>query len=89
MPLTKARRLVKIDKCARVKISYLAVLHFLEGKSKVDIARFLKITGDSVNKWISLYLDCGLEGLKDHANFGRPAKLTLSQLWSLVKDVGE
>jgi hypothetical protein len=79
MPSTKARRLVNIDKYAHIKVHYLAILNFLEEKSKAYITRFLKITGGSLNKWVSLYLDCGLEGLKDHANPGRPTQSTPNQ----------
>lgn len=36
---------------ARLRMRYLAVSHFIDGKSRTEIARFLKVSRVSVNKW--------------------------------------
>lgn len=63
----------------RLRIRYLAVSHFLEGKSRTEIAQFLKVSRTSVNKWVKAYLDFGLEGLQEKAHTGRPHRLTKQQ----------
>ncbi|WP_425439330.1 helix-turn-helix domain-containing protein [Pseudoalteromonas denitrificans] len=35
----------------------LGVSHFIDGKNRTQIARFLKLSRTSVNKWIKCYLD--------------------------------
>lgn len=49
---------------ARQRLKLLAVSHFLEGKSRTDIAAFLKVSLRSVNNWIKAYLHSGLTGLE-------------------------
>lgn len=58
---------------------YLALLHFSEGHSRNAIASMLKVSGNSVNRWISPYFAQGLSGLDDTANPGRPATLSTAQ----------
>ncbi|TWX73269.1 helix-turn-helix domain-containing protein [Colwellia sp. C1TZA3] len=58
----------------------LAVSHFVDGKSPTEIARFLKVSRTSVNKWINAYLNDGLEGLNEGKHNGHPKGLTGSQL---------
>jgi transposase len=65
---------------ARLRIRLLAVSHFLDGKNRTQIARFLKVSRASVNKWIKCYLDNGLTGLKEKKHTGRPKALTEGQL---------
>ncbi len=74
---------------ARLRIRYLAVSHFLEGKSRTEIAQFLKVSRTSVNKWVKAYLDFGLEGLQEKAHTGRPHCLTELQLKQLKAFVTE
>lgn len=80
MSLVELGRLAKMEKRSRIKVRYLAICHFLEGKSRAEIARYLKVARGSVNKWVSTYLAHGIDHLKDTANPGRPAKLTPQQL---------
>ena len=61
MFLIEARRLTKKETRARVKIRYLAICHFLEGKSRADISRYLKVSRGSVNKWVTAYLALPIE----------------------------
>lgn len=87
MSLIEIRRLAKTEKRSRIKVRYLAIFHFLEGKSIADIARYLKVARGSVNKWVKNYIDLGVEGLHDTVNPGRPARLTPVQLKSLSEYV--
>jgi len=77
MSLIEVRRL---GKTPRIKIHYLAIDHLLGGKNKVDIARYLKVTRGSLNKWVNTYLEFGTHGLKDISPLRRPSKLTASQI---------
>jgi len=87
MSLTEVKRLLKFEKRARVKVRYLTILHFLEGKSKADIAVYLKVARGGMKTWVASYLNNGLDSLKDHSNPVRPVKLTPIQLQSLAKFV--
>ncbi|MEE2030341.1 IS630 family transposase ISSpu8 [Shewanella oneidensis] len=71
--------LVKSEKSARIRMRYLALLHFSEGHSRTAIASMLKVSRTSVNRWISTYLAQGLSGLDDAPNLGRPATLSTAQ----------
>ncbi|MEZ8799464.1 transposase [Vibrio cyclitrophicus 1F53] len=64
---------------ARLKIRYLAVSHFVDVKSHLEIAKYLKVSRVSVNKWVKAYLDNGLEGLQERTYSGRPHRLTDEQ----------
>jgi len=48
---------------ARKRMRLLAVSLFFEGENRAKIARRLNTARGSVNKWVSSYLDNGLEGL--------------------------
>ncbi|PSU60476.1 winged helix-turn-helix domain-containing protein [Photobacterium phosphoreum] len=54
--------------------------HFKEGKSRTQIAKYLKVSRTSVNKWVSVFLEEGLEKLRS----GRPAFLTPKQRGRLI-----
>ncbi len=58
---------------------YIALAHFKEGASRTAIADALKMSRTSINKWVSLFLNNGLEGLNDASPPGRPSGLTLKQ----------
>ncbi len=64
---------------ARLRLRYLAISHFQEGRSRTEIAKYLKVSRGSVNKWVKAYLDNGLEVLKEKPHTGRPYRLTLEQ----------
>ena len=72
--------LINATSNARQRLKLLAVSHFIEGKSRTEIASFLKVSRRSVNIWIKYYLDFGLDGLKVKSRSGRPSKLTPKQL---------
>ncbi len=64
---------------ARMRIRLLAISHFVDGKNRTEIASFLKVSRTSVNKWVSQYLNEGLEGLIEKPHSGRPSLLSQSQ----------
>ena len=72
---------------ARQRLKLLAVSHFLEGKSRADIAAFLKVSRRSVNNWIKAYLHSGLTGLEVKPCSGRPHRLTPEQLANIKQYV--
>ena len=41
---------------ARLRMRYLAVSHFVDGKSRTKIAKYLKVSRVSVNKWVKEYV---------------------------------
>nr|WP_194868968.1 IS630 family transposase [Pseudoalteromonas sp. PPB1] len=72
-------KLSKQTKDPRKKVRMLALAHFFEGKSRYQIAEYLKVSRTSVNKWVKDYLERGLEGLEELPRSGRPCKLDESQ----------
>ncbi|PMH37959.1 hypothetical protein BCU68_16650, partial [Vibrio sp. 10N.286.49.B3] len=83
------QRLINATSNARLRIRYLAVSHFIDGKNRTEIALYLKVSRVSVNKWVKAYLDNGLEGLQEKPHSGRPPRLTekqRQQLKDYVKD---
>lgn len=75
--------LIRKETNARMRLKLLALLHFQEGKSRYQIADYLKVSRTSVNKWIANYLSFGLEGLKEKKHTGRPAALNDQQMKKL------
>ncbi|MEC6816922.1 helix-turn-helix domain-containing protein [Photobacterium toruni] len=57
----------------------LALEHFKEGKSRTQIAKYLKVSRTSINKWVSVFLEEGLEGPQEKPRSGRSAFLTSKQ----------
>ncbi|WP_436286886.1 helix-turn-helix domain-containing protein [Vibrio vulnificus] len=45
--------------------------HFKDGHSRTQMAKFLKVSRTSVNKWVQTFLQ---EGLQEKPRTGRPAK---------------
>ena len=68
---------------ARKRIRLLAVSLFYKGNSRTDIAKRLNTARSSVNKWVSSFLDHGLEGLDNKPIQGRPPRLQQPQLEQL------
>jgi transposase len=71
--------LAKQETNARKKMRYLALAHFKDGLSRAAIADALKISRTSINKWVSSFLNEGLESLDDVRNSGRPSGLSSHQ----------
>ncbi|MCF8781099.1 helix-turn-helix domain-containing protein, partial [Vibrio sp. IRLE0018] len=57
----------------------LALAHFKDSHSRTQIAKFLKVSRTSVNKWVQIFLEEGLEGLQEKPRTGRPAFLNAEQ----------
>lgn len=55
----------------------------MKGENRTNIAIRLNIARSSVNKWVSDYLENGLQGLENKPISGRPSKLTAEQLQQL------
>ena len=75
---TDFKKLVSQQKTIQMKIRLLALEHFKRGKSRTQIAKDLQVSRTSVNKWVRLFLEEGLEGLQEKPRSGRPAFLTAS-----------
>lgn len=86
---TDFKALARKQKSIQMKMRLLALAHFQEGHSKTQIAKFLKVSRTSVNKWIKVYLDEGLEGLKEKPRSGRPAWLDQKQQNQLTRYIEE
>ena len=81
--------LARKQKSIQMKMRLLALSHFQEGQSRTQIAKFLKVSRTSVNKWIRTYLNEGLEGLQEKPRSGRPAYLTEAQMVQLTQYVSK
>lgn len=81
---TDFHALSKKESNSRLKLKYLALAHFHDGMSRYQIAAALRVSRTSVNKWISTYLNEGLDGLQPKKSKGRPPHLSQEQL-KLIK----
>jgi transposase len=81
--------LAKRETNGRKRIRFLALAHFQDGLNKAAIARVLKVSRASVNKWVANYLNIGLPGLDDKPSPGRPAKLTPLQSQKLADFINQ
>ncbi|EJE8670907.1 helix-turn-helix domain-containing protein [Vibrio vulnificus] len=73
------KKLASQQKSIQMKMRLLALAHFKEGHSRTQIAKFLKVSRTSVNKWVQTFLEEGLEGLKEKPRTGLPAFLNAEQ----------
>jgi transposase len=61
------------------RLRLLAISHFLEGEYRAEIARILKVSRCSVNKWVANYLSDGLPALEAKKAKGQPCPLSIKQ----------
>ncbi|WP_081281031.1 IS630 family transposase [Vibrio natriegens] len=83
------KKLASQQKSIQMKMRLLALAHFKDGYSRTQIAKFLKVSRTSVNKWVQAFLEEGLEGLQEKPRTGRPPFLTSEQkehLSQYIKD---
>ncbi|HDY7739958.1 TPA: IS630 family transposase [Vibrio vulnificus] len=73
------KKLASQQKSIQMKMRLLALAHFKDGHSRTQIAKFLKVSRASVNKWVQTFLEKGLEGLQEKPRTGRPAFLNAEQ----------
>ncbi|MEF1286136.1 helix-turn-helix domain-containing protein, partial [Vibrio sp. M250220] len=59
------KKLASQQKSIQMKMRLLALAHFKEGRSRTQIAKYLKVSRTSVNKWVHTFLEEGLEGLQE------------------------
>lgn len=83
MTSRELEQLAKSTQNSRMINRYLAVSHFIDGISRTDIAKYLKVARGSVNIWVQKYLNEGVDGLSESRNTGRPTKLAATQLEEL------
>ncbi|SHE78494.1 Homeodomain-like domain-containing protein, partial [Vibrio gazogenes DSM 21264] len=76
-------KLIRETSDARMRTRLLAISHFVDGKSRTQIAKYLKVSRTSVNNWVVTYLKNGVEGLVEKQHTGRPPRLTEDQLSQL------
>ena len=71
--------LIKTAKTLQMKVRFLALAHFKEGSNRTEIAKSLKVSRTSVNRWVKAFLEEGLNGLVHKPGAGRPSYLTNTQ----------
>ena len=76
---TNFTKLASQQKTIQMKMRLLALAHFKDGQSRTQIAKFLRVSRTSVNKWVQLFLEEGLQGLQEKPRTGRPAFLSPKQ----------
>ena len=76
---TNFTKLASQQKTIQMKMRLLALEHFKDGQSRTQIAKFLRVSRTSVNKWVQLFLAEGLQGLQEKPRTGRPAFLSPKQ----------
>lgn len=76
---TDFRKLASQQKTIQMKCAYSLLRTSKEGHSRTQIAKYLKVSRTSVNKWVQLFLEEGIEGLKEKPSTGRSAFLTTEQ----------
>lgn len=76
---TDFKKLASHKRSIQMKMRLLALSHFQDGQSRASIAKYLKVSRTSVNKWISGYLTGGIVALNEKPRTGRPHFLTKSQ----------
>ncbi len=54
--ISSIRQLAHKTTNARLRIRYLAIMHFLEGKSRTEMAQYLKVSRRSVNVWVNILM---------------------------------
>ncbi|MFS1886050.1 IS630 family transposase [Vibrio sp. 10N.261.54.E10] len=89
---TDFKKLASQQKTIQMKMRLLALAHFKDGLSRTQIAKSLKVSRTSVNKWIRIFFEEGLEGLQEKPRTGRPAYLTdeqRAQLSAFIKKEAE
>ena len=76
-----ARRSKDSDQARRL----LAIALVLEGMSRTEAARVTGMDRQTLRDWVVRYNAEGIDGLRDRARPGRPARLTAAQLGELER----
>ncbi|AGU96231.1 transposase [Vibrio campbellii ATCC BAA-1116] len=75
---TDFKKLASQQKTIQMKVRLLALAHFKEGHSRTQIAKYLKVSRTSVNKWVQTFLEEGWKASRKPRT-GRPAYLNAEQ----------
>ncbi|MFA0195690.1 helix-turn-helix domain-containing protein [Vibrio artabrorum] len=76
---TDLKKLASQQKTIQIKVHLLALAHFKDSLSRAQIVKALKVSRNSVNKWVKTFFEEGLEGLEEKPCTGRPAYITEGQ----------
>ena len=49
-------QIISSTKNGRLRIRLLSISHFIDGQSRTQISKYLKVSRTSVNKWVKAYL---------------------------------
>ena len=80
----KLQNMAKLYKNPKVRQRALIVINFLKGIPARDIAEFLMIGKDKVYYWYHRYLQLGPEGLFSKERPGRPNKVDIKKLQTIL-----
>ena len=50
-------KLIRATSDARMRLRLLAISHFIDGRNRTQIAKFLKVSRSSVNNWVNTNLN--------------------------------
>ncbi|WP_340124250.1 helix-turn-helix domain-containing protein [Methylobacter svalbardensis] len=75
------------EKHSRTRIRWLGMAHLQEGREYHEVAKFLYVSEETVQKWVKRFKAFGLEGLKESPRSGAKRKLEGSQEFDFKKAV--
>ncbi|MBD1559795.1 IS630 family transposase [Vibrio sp. S9_S30] len=73
----------------QMKMRFLTLAHFKDGVSRTQIAKYLQVSRTSVNKWVQIFLEEGIDGFQEKPRTGRPPFLTSAQREQLSQYIKE
>jgi len=78
---------VKKSEEARYNHRCHAVLLVISGQSCYQVATLLGHSPRTIQRWVNQFKDGGFDGLRDHFNGGRPARLTEEEQRQIARDL--
>ena len=79
MLLNKSAPSLPYTNNASLKLRYMTVELFNDGKSRTEIAKILSVSRRLINEWITKYLSGGVNALALKKSPGRPPQLSLEE----------
>ena len=73
------KALAKKQKSIQMKMRYLALWHFSNGMSRTQIAKSLGVSRTSVNLWVKIFLNEGIDALQHKPRGGKASYLSEAQ----------
>lgn len=83
----QTRELEEVVRCgqpARLRIQALAILNVAVGRRISEVAKFLRVTRQSIYNWLASYEDAGVAGLRVAPGRGRPSKVDEDEVMRYV-----